>query len=498
MRKYFFRTFFLVIGCFVTFFAAELAFEWWRLGMPGHDAMSWVDSPNDAKLVDLLSPVARAYNNVLAMLIATIGLAIPLTANMHTPKLIEMFIRDRLNQVVLFGGAFLAANVLWVDYIIGPHFAPTFAIAFAVGGALFGWAVLIPYFFYVVRFLDPANILRRLERELIHAIDDVQSSKIVPNDGQSLVHERLQEIGTIVVKALDRTDRDVALQGIWIFKRLLDYHGARKAKMPAAWFEVDRADFIGLSSEAIQLVQEEKVFFERKVLQQLFFAYSHAIGKAADVASSISDANRVVAVHAAERKDENALQLSLRYFNNFLRESIRLKHTRSIYDVFLQYRLLAEQLHDRPSVVRDVARHLANYALDARRQGMGAVPSFAVFDLGTIAVDAYQTSKDVASDVLESTLAVGWAPNAPPDDMVVEARIKLGATLLAIGAEKAAERVKSSLNGISAADLTRNAQTLLDAPRAFHEVTDRQLDLRYIEPDRRQFVDRFVALCGST
>ena len=43
--------------------------------------------------------MARAYNNVLAMLIATIGLAIPLTANMHTPKLIDMFLRDRINRV---------------------------------------------------------------------------------------------------------------------------------------------------------------------------------------------------------------------------------------------------------------------------------------------------------------------------------------------------------------------------------------------------------------
>ena len=484
----------MVVVCFVTFFAAEFVFELWRAGWPADDHTSWVEV-NNAKLVDLLSPVARAYNNVLAMLIATIGLAIPLTANMHTPKLIEMFIRDRLNQAVLFGGAFLAANVLWVDYIVGPHFAPTIAIGIAVGGALAGWAVLIPYFFYVVRFLDPSNILLRLERETIHAIDDVRSGKLIPNDGQALAHERLQEIGTIVVKSLDRTDRDVALQGIWIFKRLLDHHGATKSKMPAGWFEVDRADFIGLSTEAIQLVQEEKVFFERKVLQQLFFAYSHAIGKAADVASSISDANRVVAVHAAQRNDERALELSLRYFNNFLRESIRLKHVRSIYDVFLQYRLLAEQLDDRPVVVRDVARHLAGYALDARAHGLPSVPSFAAFDLGVIAVDAYEAKGETADAVLESALSI--QPSGAADDMIIEARLKLGAMLLAIGEDKAAARVKASLDGTPAADLRRCANDLLDAPRAFHEVTDRQLDLRWIPPDRRASVDQFVTLCAG-
>ncbi len=493
MRSYFFRTLTLVFLVFSAFFAAEFLFELWRAGWPGPEQTSWVEV-NNAKLVDLLSPIARAYNNVLAMLIATIGLAIPLTANMHTPKLIEMFIRDRVNQVVLFGGAFLAANVLWVDYIVGPHFAPTIAIAIAVGGALGGWAILIPYFFYVVRFLDPSNILRRLEDETARAIDHVQTGRLDANDGQALVHERLQEIGTIVVKSLDRTDRDVALQGIWIFKRLLDYHGARKGKMPAGWFEIDRADFIGLSTDAIALVQEEKVFFERKVLQQLFFAYSHAIGKASDVVSSISDANRVVAMRAAERKDESALTLSLRYFNNFLRESIRLKHVRSIFDVFLQYRLLAEQLHDRPTVVKDAARHLASYAIDARKLGVHGVSAFAAFDLAEIALDAQQATPTVAADVLESALSVGWS-GATHEHMIVEARIKLGAMLLAAGKDEAVARVKGSLEGIEADVLQKSAADLLGAARVYHEVTDRQVDVRWIAPELRGSVDRFVALC---
>src|SRR5258705_199359 len=130
------------------FFGLEFWWEWQRLGYPGMEALSWAHAqpqPNNAKLVDLLSPMARAYNNILAMLIATIGLAIPLTANMHTPKLIEMFLRDRVNRWVLSFIAIGAAHVLWVDYIIGPQFAPTWAIAVAVVMALVGWAILLPY-----------------------------------------------------------------------------------------------------------------------------------------------------------------------------------------------------------------------------------------------------------------------------------------------------------------------------------------------------------------
>ena len=234
----FIRSFAAVLTCFVVLLGAELAFEWWRLGEPAVSGMSWADV-NNPKLMDLMSPVARAYNNVLAMLIATIGLAIPLTANMHTPKLIDMFLRDRLNQIVLFTMSFCAANVLWVAYIIGPEFAPMWAIRFAVFGALLGWALLIPYYFYVVRFLDPSNILMRLRIDVERALDAVAEGRLSPDVGQTIVHERLYQVGTIVIKSLDRTDRDVALEGIWVIKLLLDHHGKIKKRMPPAWFQVE-------------------------------------------------------------------------------------------------------------------------------------------------------------------------------------------------------------------------------------------------------------------
>src|SRR5215471_750154 len=152
MRRLFWRSLAIAFVAFALLFGSEFLFEWRRAGYPGWSDVSWA-GVNNAKLVDILSPMARAYNNVLAMLIGTIGLAIPLTANMHTPKLIEIFLRDRINQVVLSFIALGAAHVLWVDYMVGPNFAPTWAIALAVYFAMVGWALVIPYFFYVVRFV---------------------------------------------------------------------------------------------------------------------------------------------------------------------------------------------------------------------------------------------------------------------------------------------------------------------------------------------------------
>src|SRR3954469_17230128 len=154
MRKLFVRSLAIAFVAFALLFGIEFFVEWSRAGYPAWGSPSWVKS-NPGKLVDVLSPMARAYNNVLEMMLATIGFAIPLTANMHTPKLIEMFLRDRINRWVLVFMAAGAAHVLWVEYMIGPEFAPTWAFSLAIIFAILGWAILLPYFFYVVRFVDP-------------------------------------------------------------------------------------------------------------------------------------------------------------------------------------------------------------------------------------------------------------------------------------------------------------------------------------------------------
>src|SRR4051812_20054284 len=150
MRKLFVRSFVIAFVAFAVLFGVEFFVEWSRAGYPGWGATSWIGVKNE-KLVDILSPMARAYNNVLAMLIATIGLAIPLTANMHTPKLIEMFLKDRINRWVLVFMAGGAAPGLWVGYNIGPQFAPPWGPRLAPLPPPPRRGRVVPPFFFAVR-----------------------------------------------------------------------------------------------------------------------------------------------------------------------------------------------------------------------------------------------------------------------------------------------------------------------------------------------------------
>ncbi|MEO7732408.1 MAG: DUF2254 family protein [Kofleriaceae bacterium] len=490
MRRLFLRSFAIAFFAFAAIFALEFFGEWRRAGSPGAGDMSWA-GVNNGKLVDILSPMARAYNNLLAMLMATIGLAVPLTATMHTPKLIEMFLRDRVNRYVLSFMAFGAAHTLWVDYMIGPKFAPTWSIALSVYMAMAGWALLIPYFFYVVRFVDPSRLLVRLREDVTSLIVRVADRRGDPMEAQTVLSVRVGQIGTIVIKSLDRNDRDVAAEGAWAIKVLLDHYAKYKARMPKEWFVVDRADFVGLSDEALEMLSEGKTWFEMKCLLQLEHGFLRALHGASDTVSTFSDATRVIGVRAVEHHDEQALRLAIRFFNNYLREAIKARNLRAVYDVFHQYRRLGRELGDRPELLREVGRHFSYYAGMARTYGMVFAPQLAIFDLGFVTRRAFERASPAGADLLREVLALPHRTGSDVHSMAVKAKLILGGFFVGNKLIAEAELVRKNLNDVDAVEIERAETELLAADRSFFEVTDRQLNLEYVPPERREPLRKF-------
>lgn len=492
MRRLFVRSLAIAFVVFAFVFGAEFFLEWRRAGYPAWGAQSWAGIKNE-KLIDVLSPMARAYNNVLAMLIAFIGFAIPLTASMHTPKLIEIFLRDRLNRWVLAFMAFGAAHVLWVDYLVGPEFAPTWAITLAVVFALVGWAILVPYFFYVVRFIDPSRLLVRLREESMAIVRKVAERKLDPSDAQLQLSRRVSQVGTLILKSLDRNDRDVAAEGAWAIKLLIDHYASYKARMPKEWFVVDRGDFVGLSDEALEMLTEDRTWFEMKCLHQIERGFLHAVPKVNDVVSVFSDVLRVIATRADGYRDTAVLRLCIRFFNNFLREAIRARNLRSIYDVFQQYRRLGRELLERPELLRELGKHFSYYAEMARRQGLLFAPQLVVFDLGFVARRAYEGASTAAADLLAEVLTL---PHRTQDDlhsMAVKAKLILGGFFVENNLAAEAELVRRNLADVPSIEIERAEGELLAAERSFFEVSDRQLNLEYVPPERREPLRAFCA-----
>ena len=491
--RIFARSVLLLGGVFIVFAAAEFGLEYYRLGAPGIRQLSWA-GVNNAKLVDSLSPIARAYNNVLAMLVATVGLAIPLTANMHTPKLIELFLTDRVNQLVLALMALGAANVLWVLYIIGPEFAPTWAFRLAVYGALLGWIVVIPYFFYVVRFLDPSTIVARLQRDTMRIVVQGTQGAIEAESAQDEIKERLFQIGTIVLKSIDRADRGVAREGVWAFKRIIDHYGERKSQMCDGWFHVGREDFVGMSHYALDWISEQRTWLEMQALSQLLLSYQHALAKAHDAISAISNTNRIIARNAAARGDTAVATLCLRFFNSFLREALNRKDARAAYYVLYQYRELAGDVTADAGLVRQIAGFLRTYALSAEQLGQHFVSQVAAYDLCHVVEIAYGADGPSGDAALDDLLAL---PNRH-EGKVVPARVK--SKLVAAGhlqehdLEEPLRRVREALRDVPPESVAQAAAELEAVDQHIYwEITDRAVNMEWTSEPRRKAIRQFVS-----
>jgi hypothetical protein len=496
LRQRFVRGVTLTGAVFTGVFLLEFVGEWVRAGEPGLHAVSWA-GVNNTKLVDSLSPIARAYNNILAMLIATVGLAIPLTANMYTPKLIDLFLRDRINRVVLAVMAFGAANVLWVMYIVGPGFAPMWAYRTAVYGVLLGWVVVIPYFFYVVKFLDPSTIVELLMREALKQIDRAAKKHVDPERAQNEIEERLYQIGTIIIKSIDRADRDVTREGIWSLKRIISRYSELKPRMTDAWFKADRRDFVGLSSAARQMITQKRTFLEMNVLTQLYLAFQHALTKAPDAISAIGNVNRVIARAAAARGDEHVVSLCLRFMNSFLREATKHLDTRAVYDVFYQYRELADDISDHHETVREIGGFLLHYARIAEQKGDAFVPQLASFDLAHVIESAYAAGNPRAGELLDDLMGLPHVLSGEPDLLRIKAKLVLAGFLTSRDMKAELERLRENLADVPHAVLEAAAEELVGIEkRAFHEITDRQVNIEWTPPERRAHIARFVAAGG--
>ena len=472
-------------------FVLEFLWEWNRLGRPGIKELSWAGT-NNPKLADILSPMARAYNNILAMLLATIALAIPLTANMYTPKLIDMFIRDRINQFMLLFWAIAAAHVLWVLYMIGPEFAPLWAFWLAVGGALMGWIALVPYFFYIVRYLDPSNILARLQEDATRTIDLalVQADVLAAQD---TLNQRLYEIGTILLKTIDRGERGVTLEGLRVMDAILNYYGERKANLPHAWFLPQREHFVGVAEDALTLLRDDRTWVEHRVMSHIFLAYQLALAKTQDVISSLSKTSRGIGLDAAKRGDAKALELSVKFFNNYLREAIKRKDLHAIYDLFYQYRGLTSSVLDRPELVKKIARYFDIYSDLAEASGLPFAPQIVAFDLGWLVRKAYDGKSAGGTALLEAMLEVRNKTGAEPRLLVVKAKAILGGYFTAKELPAEAARLRDNLAEIPSTTIEQVEKELmtLEDP-SFWEVTNRQMMFEWVPHEQRPTVKAFL------
>lgn len=463
----------------------------WLEGWPSNGLIP--SDPADQRL--LINVLSRTATALISTVFACLFLAVPLTANMYTPQLIDLFVRSGTNRIVLIIFVLSAAHAVWTA-----HLPLTTGAEVHLGIALFltlvSLALLLPYMFYVFRFLDPGAIIQRLSKEAIGAM---QPNRPLLTDHKIRLSGWLHNLGNVVLRALDRADRDVAIEAVAALEHCATTYLREKNRYDHTWFEIDEHHFAGFSTEALALVNRERVWVEMDIMQQLSRGFSAAMAKSPDVISAISRSQRHIAMAAAEGEDHGALDLALRFFNNFLRESIKRRDNHAVYDLLYEYRMTAINLvAQRPDQCVVMAKRLGYYAHMAGETGLAFARDLMAYDLGRVIEAAASElqppplettpsqppgiTPDRLGQLVDHFLAVSDLPThrgtAPG---LIKARLITAAGLRYRGCLDAASRIENTLAKSHSQETKRLGQQLLTQTDAyFWEVTDRQQNLDYV------------------
>jgi hypothetical protein len=355
---------------------------------------------------------------------------------------------------------------------------------------VFGFVLVIPYAIYVLDFLNPSTIIRRVRDRVTDALGEIPTEGPF-SDSRRRLADRILQLGNVVLRAVDRADRDVALEAIRALDETLVAYAKRKQQLPESWYRVERERFQGRSLEAIALLHQERTWVEHKTLSQLYLAYEAALAKMPDAVSAIALINGRVGLRASAVGDDAVLVASIRFFNTFVRAAIAKKDVHAVFDVLHEYRSLAiDLLATRAEHVVDIACYFRYYAGLARGAGLGFIHELAAADFAAVVREAYERESSVAPRLFDEFVVLCEQGHGT---RFVKAEAMLHAILEFLGRTDECERLRTL---IATAEIEELRAAMVDIATTedpmFWEVTDRQVNLDFVPESGREDVLRVI------
>jgi len=478
------------LGIFVVQTLAEIFFT--GLSLPGLSTLT----PAEARtLVNLLN---GKLNQAMSILFIVTGMAVPLTANLYSLKFLELFIRNPVNVTILM--FIILANIsgLWTDYSLTAAAVPRFQLGLMLFLTLVSLVLILPYLMYVFRFLHPRTLLHLLEADVQTALKATRmAGRAAVN--RERVAETLEHIANISVRSVDRFDRNTAIEGVLTLERIARHYWEGKENLHPSWYEADQNLFLGFSSIAIEEMTASRSWVEMKLYYQFFEALRAACPRMPELTSTIAKSLRKLGLEPASLENPALRELSIEYFNTFIRLTLNRHDVRSVFIIFDQYRTFAETLEGKfPREVSEIAYYFSYYGAAAREQNLPFVVEAVAHDLGSLVKRAWQSGSSIREELLERFLNYDRQAR-PVLPGVKKAHALLGSYFLNSGQEGAADLIRQSFQGLSRDFIQALKNDLLQVTRQkYWEVSERRMNIEFVpEPQRVKLREFFETLPGG-
>jgi hypothetical protein len=475
---------------------------------PAHDgAVSRYVHFEPGLISDAVAGLAAMTAAVLGIVITVVSLLVQLTSARYT-GVAQMFLRDRTNIVVM--AYYVVTCVVGVALSLSLHseFVPRAAVLTMMIACALGLVIMLPYFAYVFRFLEPVNLVARIESE---AAADVRAASAARDehtiaDAQRPAVAALEELTDITTNSIAGKDKIIASRSVDAIKDFIVAYLSVKDRADQRWFNIgdgirDNPDFVAMDPESLRALEADRTWLEWKALRQYLGIYAEAQGSMPDINYLIAIDTRYVGEAALAKQDKSVVELAFRFMNSYLRAALNARAVRTAYNVMNQYRLLVETMMRKGAddFAVEGVRHMIYYGRTSYDMQLGFVTETVAYDVSALCELAHAQKRDVDEKMLDMFLELDQPLRLKKQEAglqgIRKAQIKLACYYLAVGALDRAKRIADDMAGEERErlDAIREQLTRVEA-KEFWEVIDRGRNFEYMPPRQKEQMDRFFQM----
>ncbi len=462
-------------------------------------------------ITDALSGLAAMSAAVLGIVITVVSLLVQLSSERYT-GVAQMFLRDRINVAVM--AYFVVACVcgVFVSLSVHSNFVPRVAVVAMIVATVVGLLMMLPYFAYVFRFLEPSSLVERIAANAAHelAAGAVSHDPIEIARAQSPALTAMEELTDITSNSISGKDKIIASRSVDAIKDFVLKYLAIKDSADARWFAIgehirDNPDFVAMDPESLRELEGDRTWLEWKALRQFLGIYAEAQSAMPDINYLIAIDTRYIAEAALVKNDIAVVELCFRFMNSYLRSALNARGVRTAYNVLNQYRLLVETMvrAGRADLALEGVRHMIYYGRTGFDMQLGFVTETVAYDVSSLCEFAYVPDGEPGAGIDDKMLTMFLELDQPlrgkRQDSALQgvrkAQIKLACHYLEVGAEARAQRIANDMAGEERDRLRQLCDQLNGVTsKEFWEIIDRGRNFEYMPAKQKAQLDRFFAL----
>ena len=446
-------------------------------------------------VADAIGGMAEVMVALLGLVITVVAIVVQLAAQRYTPKLVELFIADKINLAYFVLMVVTSMYSVLMIYSVRSGFLPFWGALSLVGLSMLVMTMLLPYFSHVFRFLTPANILSNLRYNASRSMRRVRiwgsSSRHKENVANSM-----EQISDIALSAVSQTDRNVALLSLHSLRDVMVDHMLTKKRMPSKWFAPKKNHFPAISRDFFEEIEGGRNWVELRGFMDMDLLFKTAVQQMPDAVSSIANNTRIMGHYACYLDDHQVLNDAVQFFNTFLRHSLNARNPKAIYNLLYQYRLLAEDvLEFDEELAKKIVFYFKFYGQAAQTYNIPLILVTVCFDMVAILKRAYLLKSPSLDQMLNLFLEVDDSPATRSNEFelrsVRKAQINFASFMLAHQEYALLQRI---VEDIIEEPLDRmqaiHKEMMGVTSRKFWEITDRGVDFFYLEEKEKELVEQ--------